>query len=138
MSSHSVRPRAKKSTYLGFSRSALAVLFLVLVVALPLLIAHPWTKVDRLTWPSVEGRVLETRVVVSQIEHQYRPSEIVYQVQAQVSYKRDGTEYNTWLPVSKLDSDKAFLEFWLSQKKSKTCTVRWPPKNPSYVEAVLY
>jgi hypothetical protein len=117
----------------------LAVLILVFAIGLPLLVAHPWTKDDRLNWPSVAGQVLETRIgVVTLVEHQYRPSEIVYQVQAHVTYERDGTDYNTWLPVSKLSTDKAFLEFWLSQKKSKICTVRWPPKNPTYTEAVLY
>ena len=139
MSNHAVRPRPKKSTYLGFSRSAWAILILVFAIGLPLLVAHPWTKDDRLNWPSVAGQVLETRIgVVTLVEHQYRPSEIVYQVQAHVTYERDGTDYNTWLPVSKLSTDKAFLEFWLSQKKSKICTVRWPPKNPTYTEAVLY
>jgi hypothetical protein len=138
MSNHAARPKPKR-TYLGLSQSALAVLILMFGIGLPLLITHPWTKDDRLNWPSVNGQVLETRlVVVNQQPHQYRPSEIIYQVQAHVMFERDGVQYDTWLPTSKQDNDKAFLEFWLSQKKSKTCTVRWPPKNPSYVEAVLY
>jgi hypothetical protein len=76
--------------------------------------------------------------VVNLIEQQYRPSIIVYQVEAHIIYERDGNQYNAWLPVSKQSTDKAFLEFWLSQKKSRTCTVRWPPRNPASVEAVLY
>jgi hypothetical protein len=99
MSNHAVRPRPKKSTYLGFSRSAWAILILVFAIGLPLLVAHPWAKDDHLNWPSVAGQVLETRIgVVTLVEHQYRPSEIVYQVQAHVTYERNGAEYNTWLP----------------------------------------
>jgi len=63
---------------------------------------------------------------------------IVYQVEAHVAYERDGTTNNAWLPVPKQSTDKAFLEFWLSQKKSKTCTVRWALNNPTYTEVVLY
>jgi hypothetical protein len=139
MSNHAVRPRPKKSIVFGFERSELAALIVGLVIGLVLLIVHPWYGDSHSDWPWVSGQVLETRIVVVHLlEHKYIPSEILYQVQAHVVYERDGSEYNNWLPVSEQSTDKAFLEFWLSQKKNKTCTVRWPPKNPSNVEAVLY
>jgi hypothetical protein len=139
MSNHAARPKRKKLIYFGFERDHLAALILGLGIGLFLLILHPWNRDDRPNWPTVGGHVLETRIVVVHLlEHKYIPSEIVYQVQAHVAYEHNGTEYNAWLPVPKQSTDKAFLEFWLSQKKSKTCTVRWPPKNPAYVEAVLF
>jgi hypothetical protein len=139
MSNHAARPRPKKLIYFGFERDHLAALILGLGIGLLLLIVHPWNRDDRSNWPAVSGQVLETRIIVVHLlEHKYIPSEILYQVQAYVTYERDGKQYNSWLPVSKQSTDKGFLEFWLSQKKSKACTVRWPPKNPSYVEAVLF
>jgi Protein of unknown function (DUF3592) len=139
MSNHAARPRLKKSIYLGFERSDLAALILALVIGLVLLGAHFWRRDSRLNWPSVRGQVIETRIaVLNIIEQEHQPGMIVYQVEAHVTYERDGKQYESWLPVPKRSTDKAFLEFWLSQKKSKACTVRWPPKNPSYVEAALY
>jgi hypothetical protein len=139
MSNHAGRLQPKRSIYFGFERGDLAALILGLVIGLALLIAHPWYGDSHSSWPSVSGHVLETRIVVVHLlEHQYIPSEILYQVQGHITYERDGKQYNSWLPVSKQSTDKGFLEFWLSQKKSKVCTVRWPPKNPSSIEAVLY
>ena len=109
------------------------------VIGLVRLIVHPWYGDSHSNWPSVTGQVLETRIVViPMLEHRYTPSEILYQLQVHVAYERNGAQSNTWLPVAKQSTDKAFLEFWLSQKKSKICSVRWPPKNPAYVEAILY
>jgi hypothetical protein len=34
-------------------------------------------------------------------------------------------------------TDRSWLEFWLSQRTSKTCTVRWNPRNSADIEAVL-
>ena len=138
MSNHAARPRPKKSVYFGFERDDLAALILAFVIGLLLLILHPWNRDDRSNWPAITGHVLETRIgAVSLIDQRYRSGDIVYQVQAHVTYERNGTVYDAWLPVPKESTDKAFLEFWLSQKKSKICTVRWPPKNPAYAEAVL-
>jgi hypothetical protein len=139
MSNHAARPRPKKLIYFGFERDDLAALILAFLIGLVLLVVHFGVKDSRMDWPSVTGEVLETRLkVVNLIEQQYRPSMIVYQVEAHIIYERDGNQYNAWLPVSKQSTDKAFLEFWLSQKKSRTCTVRWPPRNPASVEGVLY
>jgi hypothetical protein len=139
MSNHAARPKQKKSRRAQISWNIFGVVFLVVAVASPLLVAHPWTKDERVNWPSVTGQVLETRIVVAnQTEHQYQPGEVDYRVEAHVTYERAGIQHNTWLPASRPVSDKAFLEFWLSQKKSKTCTVRWPPKNPAAIEAALY
>lgn len=139
MSNHAARPKLKNTIYFGFERDDLAALILAFVIGLLLLITHPWNRGDRSNWPSVAGQVIETRIgVVNLLAHAYRPSEIIYQVEAHVTYEREGTQYNTWLPASEQSSDKEFLEFWLSQKKSKTCTVHWAPKNPAYTEAVLY
>jgi hypothetical protein len=139
MSNHAAKPRPKKLIYFGFERSDLAALILAFMIAFVLLALHSWTKDGRLDWPAVTGQVLETRIeVVGLVDQRYRSGDVVYQVQAHVTYERDGKQYNSWLPVSKQSTDKGFLEFWLSQKKSKACTVRWPPKNPAYVEAVLF
>jgi len=139
MSNHAVKTRPKKLIYLGFERGDLAALILAFVIGSVLLVVHLSTKDSRVDWPSVTGQVIETRItVVQMIEKEHQPGMIVYQVEAHVTYERDGTQFNSWLPVSEQSTDRAFLEFWLSQKKSKTCTVRWPPKNPTYIEAVLY
>jgi hypothetical protein len=120
MSNHAARPRSKKLIYFGFERDNLAALILGLGIGLSLLIAHLWAKDSRQDWPSVMGHVIETRIgVVTLIEQKYQPSQIVYQVEAHVAYERNGTKYNAWLPVSKQSTDKAFLEFWLSQKKAR-------------------
>jgi hypothetical protein len=139
MSNHAARPGQKKLRRAQIGWNIFGVIFFVVAVVFPLLVAHPWTKDERVNWPSVTGQVLETRIVVAnQTEHQYQPGEVDYRVEARVTYERDGIQHNTWLPASKPVNDKGFLEFWLLQKKSKTCTVCWVPKNPSYVEAVLY
>src|SRR5215472_11895799 len=114
MSNHAAKPKPKKSLYFGFEHTELAALIIGLVIGLILLIVHPWSDDSHSDWPSVSGQVLETRlVVVHMLEHKYIPSEILYQVQAHVAYKRDGSEYNNWIPVYKQSTDKAFLEFWL-------------------------
>ena len=139
MSNHTARAKPKKSIYFGFQRDDLLALILACVIGLTLLIAYLWKRDTRANWPSVTGQVLETRiVVVNLIDQRYRSGTIVYQAEAHVVYERDGVKQSTWSVASDQTSDKAFLEYWLSQKKSKTCTVRWPPDNPAYAEAVLY
>jgi hypothetical protein len=80
MSNHAGRLQPKRSIYFGFERGDLAALILGLVIGLALLIAHPWYGDSHSSWPSVSGHVLETRIVVVHLlEHQYIPSEILYQ-----------------------------------------------------------
>ena len=129
----SQKPRPKESLYFGFSKSALAVLILIFAISLPLLIAHPWTQAHHLDWPAVPGHVLETRIVaIHQRDHELGPGEVDYQVGAHVIYERDGAPFQNNLQT------RHFLNSGYHKKKDKSCTVRWPPKNPVSTEAVLY
>jgi hypothetical protein len=90
-------------------------------------------------WPSVTGHVLQTRIVLvgARGGGAYRPGIIDYRAEAHVAYDLNGVHHDEWLPASNVVSDKAYLEFWLSQKESKLCIVHWNPRNPADIEAVL-
>lgn len=89
-------------------------------------------------WPSVTAQVLETRIIaVAAEEHPFGPGTILYRAQAHVSYQMDGKRIDRWLPASNTSRDRAYLQLWLSQRKSKTCMVHWNPRNPADMEAVL-
>ncbi|HEX3436431.1 MAG TPA: hypothetical protein VHT24_06650 [Pseudacidobacterium sp.] len=93
MSNHAVKPKMPQSWKHPKVWNAFGILFFVFAVAFPLLIAHPWTKDYKISWPTVTGQVLETRiVVVGQIEHQYQPGEIDYQAEAHVIFERNGVQ----------------------------------------------
>jgi hypothetical protein len=49
----------------------------------------------------------------------------------------NGKQFERWLPAGEINRDKAYLNFWLSQKSNKLCIVHWNPNNPSDIEAVL-
>ena len=65
------------------------------------------------------------------------PGEIDYVVEARVRYNKDGNLQDAWIRASEVFTSHAEIEFWLSQKKSKLCIVRWNPRNPSLIRAVL-
>lgn len=89
-------------------------------------------------WPSISAQVLETRIVtLGAVDATYRGGVILYRAEVYVSYELNGKEIRRWLPASDTYSDKGYLAFWLSQKKSKVCIVHWNPNNPSDMEAVL-
>jgi hypothetical protein len=107
------------------------------VVAFISLFSYEHQRFNR-PWPSVAARVLEARVVVIGTEdHAYRAGSVLYRAEAHVSYEVNGTHFELWLPASNIDSDKAYLQIWLSQKKSKLCIVHWNPNNPADIEAIL-
>lgn len=115
--------------------TALLVALIVPLVLAAIVFRHP---VVTRAWPTVTAQILETRVVaVGAEEHPFSAGTIRYQIEAHVTYDLRGKHFDRWLPASGIKRDKAYLESWLSQKKSKVCNVRWNPKNPSDAEAVL-
>jgi hypothetical protein len=91
-----------------------------------------------LDWPSVTGQVIETRIIVVGTTPQvYRSGVIKYRAEAHVVYDLNGIHHDAWVPASNVVSDRMYLAFWLSLKKSKTALIYWNPQNPSYVQAVL-
>jgi len=112
-----------------------------IIVALALIavnVWHPHFGVARDSWPSVSGKVLNTRIsVVGVRDSAYRGGQIYYRAEAEVVYSVDKADHDAWIPASKTFASRAELEFWLSQKDPNNCTVRWNPRNLSDVEAVL-
>src|ERR1700739_2853736 len=102
----------------------------VFVFAASLGIEH--YRFDR-PWPSVTARVLATRIVTLGAQDGYYRGVILYRAEAHVIYQLNGKQMERWLPASGMHSDRVYLAFWLSQKKSKTCIVHWNPNNPSDV-----
>jgi hypothetical protein len=133
MSNHHARPAKKRS---GIVLQLLLPPLLVLVIAIPFI---EWLMSRSLqAWPSVNGRLLETRIAVVGTQlHQYEPSEIQYRVEAHVAYNVKETHYDVWAPASDIKTDRDYLAFWLSLKKSQEAVIYWNPKDPSDVDVVL-
>lgn len=90
-------------------------------------------------WPSAVGQVVGNRiVVVGTQERGYSSGAILYRAQVDVKYTRDGVQETQWFPVYRVDSSRAYLEFWLKSKKSKQCMIRWNPRNPEDVVVTLH
>jgi hypothetical protein len=94
--------------------------------------------VDREDWPSVRGEVVTTRIsVVGTYDSKYRGGGIYYQVEAKVIYEQGNAHHETWLHASRIFKSREDLQFWLSMRDSQKCLVRWNPRNPNDIEAVL-
>lgn len=112
--------------------------FVVLIVPLVLAFLVFSHKDDQRQWPTAAAHVSETRIVaVAAEEHAFQAGSILYRVEAHVTYELKGKHVERWVPASGTKRDRAYLESWLSQKKRDSCFVRWNPKNPDDVEAVL-
>lgn len=136
MSNHAARVRLKKSSEIGPSIKIAIVVLVCLMIIFPLyqhVLSHYSAE-----WPSVAAHVLETRIaIVGTQDHAYRPGEIDYQVEAHVIYELNGVHHDGWVPASNIVADRIYLQYWLSQRKSKLCIVHWNPRNPADIEAVL-
>jgi hypothetical protein len=118
----------------------LTFLFVALIVPLILafLVLSFSHKDDRQTWPTATAHISGIRIVaVAAEEHAFASGSILYRVEAHVSFERKGKPVDRWAPASEIKRDKAYLESWLAKKKQDSCLVRWNPKNPDDVEAVL-
>lgn len=113
----------------------------VILAALALIAANLWQPhlgVARDSWPSVPGKVLNTRISVVGIgDHAYRGGQIYYRAEVEVLFKVDKADHDAWIPASKTYSSRDELEFWLSKQDVKNCIVRWNPRNLGDIEAVL-
>lgn len=99
---------------------------------------HPNLGVARDSWPSVPGKVIDTRIsVVGVADRAYRGGQIYYRAEAEVLYTVDKADHDAWIPASKTFTNRGELEFWLSQQDPKKCIVRWNPRNLVDIEAVL-
>jgi len=136
MSNHHVRPKRSPSHKDPFLATLLVARILA-ILTIPFYERFLSRRFDP-TWPSVSGRVEETRIViVGTRDHAYRPGEIDYRAEVRVVYGLNGISHDEWLPASNIVSDRAYLEFWLSERRSKLCIVHWNPRIPSDIEAVL-
>jgi hypothetical protein len=138
MSNHSAKAkvRQKQTSETGLSMKIAIAVLVCLMITFPLyqhVLDH-----SSAGWPSVAAHVLETRItVVGTQDHAYRAGEIDYQVEAHVVYELNGIHHDGWLPASGISADRIYLQYWLSQRKSKLCIVHWNPHNPSDIEVVL-
>lgn len=90
-------------------------------------------------WPSVVGQVIGERItVVGTFDRMYQPGAILYQEEADVSYTRDGVHTTQWFPVGSVDSNRAYVKFWLDSHKSRQCILHWNPKNFKDVVVTLH
>ena len=108
-----------------------------LVAIVGLIVWHPTLAASRADWPSARAKILATRISVVGAHESNRGGFATYRVEARVVYTSGGISRDAWVRASDVMSDRSWLEFWLSQRTSKTCTVRWNPHNPNDVEAVL-
>ena len=137
MSNHHARARARERRTRKFVLILVGALIVLAIIVHPLYERFLHQRLDD-SWPSVNGTLLETRIVVVGNEaHAYHPGEIDYRVEAHVAYDMNGVHHDAWLPASNTASDRTFLAFWLSLKKSKLAVIYWNPTNPSYIQAVL-
>jgi hypothetical protein len=136
MSNHAARARHRKAPEISRVEKIAVAIFVLVAVTFPFY-QHVWTRYPA-EWPSVAAHVLETRIAIVGIrDHAYRPGEIDYQVEAHVLYELDGTRHDAWLPASDISADRIYLQYWLSQRTSKLCTVHWNPRNPSDIKVML-
>ncbi len=139
MSHHEAKPGTllkKRTSVRARTIFVPAVLIALVVIAInakrPILLG-----VDREDWPSVRGEVVSTRIsVVGTYDSKY-PGGIHYQTEARVIFQQGGEQQDTWLPASRVFNSREELQFWLSLKDSNKCVVRWNPRNPNDIEAVL-
>jgi Protein of unknown function (DUF3592) len=139
MSHHEAKPsKLLKKRVSVRTRTIFIPAILVALVVIAINAKRPiFFGVDREDWPSVRGEVVSTRIsVVGTYDSKY-PGGIHYQAEAKVIYQQDGEQHDSWLPASRVFNSKEELEFWLSLKDSDKCSVRWNPRNPSDIEAVL-
>jgi hypothetical protein len=113
----------------------LFVAFLVVLVLFVIAFRHP---VAPQSWPTATAQISGTRIVaVAAEEHPFQSGTVLYRVEAHVTYQMNGKRVDRWAPASGMKRDKPYLESWLSHKKQDSCLVRWNPRNPDDVEAVL-
>jgi hypothetical protein len=97
-----------------------------------------------LVWPAnpvnvtTTGQIEQTRVSVDYIQSggAYRGGAIYYQIEALVSYQRDGKSISQWLVASPPNRSRDMLLTRISQNPTK-CLVYWTEKNPANVKCEI-
>jgi len=116
----------------------MTILFVALVVVLVLFVIAFRHPVVTQSWPTATAHISGTRIVaVAAEEHPFQGGTVLYRVEAHVIYAINGKRIDRWAPASGMKRDKPYLESWLSHKKQDSCRVRWNPRNPDDVEAIL-
>ena len=116
----------------------MTILFVAFVVVLVLFVIAFRHPVVPQSWPTATAHISGTRIVaVAAEEHPFQSGTVLYRVEAHVTYQMNGKRVDRWAPAAGMKRDKPYLESWLSHKKQDSCLVRWNPRNPDDVEAVL-
>jgi hypothetical protein len=113
---------------------------LLCVLALPFFFTrHHFALASRANWNPSEVQVVGTRIVTAYATDagESHPATFYYRAEAEVRYQVDGKEFDVWLPASRTTADRAELQMWLSDKKSRLATVRWSPEKPGEGEVKL-
>jgi hypothetical protein len=139
MSNHAAKPgehRKKRETATTRIDLALSAFAIVSLLILGMWQLH--SGGDRSEWPSATAQILDTRIAVVGItDSASRGSLIHYRAEAEVIYELGNTRHDAWVPASEVFISREELQFWLFLKDPKNCIVRWNPKNPDDIEAVL-
>jgi hypothetical protein len=116
----------------------MTILFVALLVVLVLFVIAFRHPVEPQLWPTATAHISGTRIVaVAAEERRFQSGTILYRIEAHVTYQMNGKRVDRWVPASGMKRDKLYLESWLSHKKQDSCQVRWNPRNPDDVEAIL-
>jgi hypothetical protein len=78
---------------------------------------------------SSDAKILDTRIVVTQIHEGQRGTSVGYRIEAHVSYDLHGQMQDRWVPVPEMYKDREWLEARLASHP-KTCEVSWPKSHP--------
>jgi hypothetical protein len=78
-----------------------------------------------------DAKILDTRIVVTDIHQGRFGTTPHYQIEARVTYGLHGQMQDRWVPVSEplTDTDRRLLEMRLA-RHPKTCEASWPKANP--------
>jgi hypothetical protein len=131
------KKRQRKTSKLELLVVALAIAG---ILALPFLFTrHHFALASRANWKPSEVQVVGTRIVTAYATDagESHPATFYYRAEAEVQYQIDGKKFDVWLPASRTTADRAELQMWLSDKKSRVATVRWSPERPGEGEVKL-
>jgi hypothetical protein len=131
MSNHHARPKRRERFGAIFVPAVVVVSIVLVLIASPFYQRHLKSRID-LSRPSVTGKVIETRIIVVGTQPQaYRSGIIEYRAEAHVIYNLNGVQHDAWVPASSVETDRAYLAFWLFLNKSKQALIYWSPQTLS-------
>ncbi len=109
----------------------IAGLLLVFVVASRML-----PRFRTAVYESVQGKVLETRIVIVPTGESAMGSYAYYRIEAHVAFDMNGEKLDRWIPASDVNTSRAELELQLVDRP-RTCLVSWSPRHPENAHCSL-